>query len=67
MGLYPLREGYNGGIIARRLSLITAVQIFYREGLEMFAVLWYNGSSKKPPRRGAYGSCEVGENMELGF
>ena len=43
----PFAEGYNGSIIARRLSLITAVQIFHREGLEMFAVLWYNGSSKK--------------------
>ena len=35
------------GAIALRLSLITAVQIFHLEGLEMFAVLWYNGSSKK--------------------
>ena len=33
--------------LARRLSLITATQMFHREGLEMFWVLWYNGSSKK--------------------
>ena len=43
----PLRESIMGGITARRLSLITAMQIFHREGLEMFVVLWYNGSSKK--------------------
>lgn len=42
-----LEERLSLIIIARRLSLITAVQIFHREGLEMFAVLWYNGSSKK--------------------
>ena len=45
--LYPFAKGYNGGIIARRLSLTTATQMFHREGLEMFWVLWYNGSSKK--------------------
>ena len=43
----PLQRGIMGGIIARRLSLITATQMFHREGLEMFWVLWYNGSSKK--------------------
>ena len=37
----------RGGGFALRLSLITAVQIFHREGLEMFAVLWYNVDSKK--------------------
>ena len=42
-----LEERLSLIIIARRLSLITAVQIFHREGLEMFAVLWYNGSSKQ--------------------
>lgn len=42
-----LEERLSLIIIARRLYLITAVQIFHREGLEMFAVLWYNGSSKK--------------------
>ena len=49
------------------LSLITAVQIFHREGLENFSVLCYNGYSKNPPRAGACGSCEVEENMEFGF
>lgn len=43
----PFAREYNGGITARQLSLITAMQIFHREGLEMFVVLWYNGSSKK--------------------
>ena len=50
------------------LSLITAVQIFHREGLEMFWVLWYNGSSKKSHLGvRANSSREVGENMEFGF
>ena len=36
-------------------------------GLEISALLWYNNCSKKPPRVGACGSREVGENMEFGL
>ena len=45
--LYPCVKGYNGGIIARWLSLITAHHFLIREGLEYFSVLCYNGYSKK--------------------
>ena len=45
--LYPCVKGYNGGIIARWLSLITAYHFLIREGLEYFSVLCYNGCSKK--------------------